>query len=160
VTGKPADPKITFQYEGNTYAFADEASHAKWKSDRENSLYHKLGGKPAIDAAIELFYRKLLVDDRVKHVFDDVNMERQRRKQKEFLSAAFGGPKPWKGMDLRTAHAGLALTETHFRAVAENLHKSLEELNVPQHLIAQVMAIAGSVHDDVLDLKKPKTSAQ
>jgi hemoglobin len=156
VTGKPADPKITTEYEGRTYAFADEASREKWKKDRENSLYQKLGGQVAIDAAVERFYVKMLADDRVKHVFDDVNMVRQRRKQKQFLSAAFGGPIPWEGVDMRTAHAGLHLTETHFQAVAENLQSSLEDLKVPKELIAQVMAIAGSVHDDVLN--KPKAA--
>jgi hemoglobin len=154
VTGKPADPKITLVYEGNTYAFADEASRAKWKSDREKSLYHRLGGKASMDAAIERFYVKLLADQRVKGIFDDVNMDRQRRKQKQFLSAAFGGPIAWKGMDLRTAHGGLGLTETHFQAVAENLQQTLEELKVPKELIAEVMAIAGSVHDEVLNKGK------
>jgi hemoglobin len=156
VTGKPADPKITTEYEGRTYAFADKESLAKWKSDRENSLYQKLGGQVAIDAAVERFYVKMLADDRVKHVFDDVNMNLQRKKQKRFLSAAFGGPIPWTGKDMREAHAGLHLTETHFQAVAENLQSSLEDLKVPKELIAQVMAIAGSVHDDVLN--KPKAA--
>jgi hemoglobin len=158
VTGKQADPKITTEYEGRTYAFADEASRAKWKSDRENSLYQKLGGKAAIDAAVERFYVKMMADDRVKHVFDDVNMDRQRRKQKQFLSAAFGGPIPWSGQDLRTAHAGLGLTEQHFRAVAENLQSSLEDLKVPKELIAQVMAIAGGAHDAVLN--KPQAATK
>jgi hemoglobin len=36
----------------------------------------------AIDAAVELFYKKVLVDDRVKHFFEDINMNAQRRKQK------------------------------------------------------------------------------
>lgn len=154
VTGKRADPAMTLEYEGRTYAFADDASRTKWKTDRDNSLYAKLGGKPAIDAAVELFYVKMLADDRVKHVFDDVDMKRQRRKQKEFLSAAFGGPIPWTGKDLRTAHQGLNLTETHFQAVAQNLQKSLEELKVPKNLIDQVMAIAASTHDDVLNRPK------
>lgn len=154
VTGKAADPKITFAYEGRTYAFADEASRTKWKTERENSLYQKLGGKAAIDAAVELFYVKMLADDRVKQIFADVNMTRQRKKQKEFLSAAFGGPTPWTGVDLRTAHKELPLTETHFQAVAENLQKSLEELNVPKDLVAQVMAIAASTHDEVLNRQK------
>jgi len=156
ITGKPADPKVTLEYEGRTYAFADDASRAQWKTARESSLYHKLGGKAAIDAAVELFYVKLLADARVKGVFDDVNMTRQRKKQKEFLSAAFGGPIPWTGFDLRKAHEGLNLTETHFQAVAENLQKSLEELKVPQDLIVQVMTIAASTKDDVLN--RPKTA--
>jgi hemoglobin len=158
VTGKPADPSITTEYEGRTYAFADKESCAKWKSDRENSLYQKLGGQVAIDAAVERFYVKMLADDRVKHVFDDVNMNLQRRKQKRFLSAAFGGPIPWTGLDMRKAHEGLHLTEAHFQAVAENLQSTLEDLKVPKELIAQVMAIAGSVHDDVLN--KPKAATK
>jgi len=154
ISGKRADPNINTVYEGRTYAFADEDSRAKWKTARENSLYYKLGGKPAIDAAVEAFYVKVLADDRIKHIFDDVNMTKQRRKQKEFLSAAFGGPIPWAGKDLRTAHQGLGLNDTHFNAVAENLQKTLEELKVPKELIDQVMAIAGSARDAVLNRPK------
>lgn len=154
VTGKPADPQVTLVYEGNTYAFADQPSRAKWQVERENSLYHKLGGKDAVDAVIELFYVKMLADDRVKDVFKDVNMKRQRKKQKEFLASAFGGPIPWTGWDLRTAHKDLNLTEAHFQATAENLQKSLEESKVPKELIDQVMAIAASTRDDVLNTPK------
>ena len=142
-------------YEGRTYAFAEEAGRTKWREARENSLYHKLGGKPAIDAAVEAFYVKVLADDRIKHYFEDINMTKQRRKQKEFLSAAFGGPIPWAGKDLRKAHANLpGLNLTHFNAVAENLQKTLEELKVKKELINQVMAIAASVQDEVLNRPK------
>ncbi len=156
ISGKPVDPKITAVYEGKTYAFAAEACRKKWNEARENSLYHKLGGKGAIDAAVEAFYVKVLSDDRIKHFFDDINMNKQRRKQKEFLSAAFGGPIPWTGKDMRKAHADMKLTEEHFNAVAENLQKTLEEMKVPKELIDQVMAIAASTHDDVLN--KPKAA--
>jgi hemoglobin len=151
ISGQPADPNITVVYEGKTYAFAKEACRAKFNADREKSLYHRLGGKAALDAAIDAFYVKMLADDRVKHYFDDVNMTRQRRKQKDFLAAAFGGPIPWKGMDLRTAHAGLGLTDKEFNAVAENLQKTLEEMKVKPELIAEVMTIAASTHDAVLN---------
>lgn len=156
VSGKPADPRITTVYEGRTHAFADEACRTKWKADREKSLYHQLGGKAAIDAAVESFYVKVLADARIKHFFDDINMSKQRRKQKEFLSAAFGGPIPWTGKDMRKAHAGLpGLSEVHFNAVAENLQKTLEELKVKPALIDQVMKIAASTRDDVLNRPKP-----
>lgn len=159
VTQKPADPHITWVYEGQTYAFADEASRATWRKARETSLYHQLGGKAAIDAAVEAFYVKVLADDRIKAFFEDVNMTKQRRKQKEFLAAAFGGPTPWTGKDLRKAHANLpGLNESHFNAVAENLQKTLEELKISKELIARVMAIAASTRDDVLN--HPKASAK
>ncbi|GDY21102.1 hypothetical protein LBMAG56_24480 [Verrucomicrobiota bacterium] len=155
ISGKPVDPKITAVYEGKTYAFAAEAFRKKFTEARENSLYHKLGGKAAIDAAVELFYTKVLADNRIKHYFDDINMNKQRRKQKEFLAAAFGGPIAWTGKDMRAAHANLpGLNDTHFSAVAENLQKTLEELKIKKELIDQVMAIAASTHDDVLNRPK------
>lgn len=155
ISGKPVDPAITMEYEGLTYAFAENACRVKFKAARENSLYHKLGGKAAIDAAVEAFYVKVLADNRVKHFFDDINMNKQRRKQKEFLSAAFGGPIPWTGKDMRKAHANLpGLNETHFNAIAENLKSTLVDLKIKPELIDQVMAIAGSVKDDVLNRPK------
>lgn len=155
ITGKPADPNITVLYEGKSYAFADAESRTKFKEARKNSLYDQLGGKAALDAAVESFYVKVLADDRIKHFFDDVNMNRQRRKQKEFLAAALGGPIPWTGKDLRKAHANLpGLNETHFNAVAEDLHKTLEELNVKKELIDKVMAALASLKPDVLNQPK------
>lgn len=152
ISGKPADPSITMIYEGRTYAFAEAACRTKFNEARTNSLYHKLGGKAAIDAAVEAFYVKVLADARIKHFFDDINMTKQRRKQKEFLSAAFGGPIPWTGKDLRKAHANIpGLTDAHFNAVAENLQKTLEELKIKKELIDQVMAIAASTRDSVLN---------
>lgn len=154
ISGKPADPKITVVYEGKTYAFASEEFRNKFSEAREKSLYNQLGGKAAIDAAVELFYKKVLVDDRIKHFFEDINMDKQRRKQKAFLSAAFGGPIPWTGKNMREAHANLPnLNESHFNAVAENLQKTLEELKIKKELVDQVMAIAASTKDDVLNHK-------
>jgi hemoglobin len=149
-----AAAKLSTEYEGHTYSFPDEVSLAKWKADREASIYHQIGGKPAMDAAIEIFYKKVLADDRIKHVFDDVDMVRQRTKQKVFLSAAFGGPIPWDGKDMRKAHAKLKLNDSHFNAVAENLQATLVELKVPQGLIDKIMAIAASTRPDVLNLPK------
>ncbi|MEO6787697.1 MAG: group 1 truncated hemoglobin [Chthoniobacteraceae bacterium] len=114
-------------------------------------MYQQLGGKAAIDAAVEIFYKKVLADDRIKHFFDDVDMVRQRTKQKQFLSAAFGGPIPWEGKDMRKVHARLKLKDSDFNAVAENLQASLTELKVKPELIAKVMAIAESVRADVLN---------
>lgn len=154
VAGKAVDPAITTEYEGRKWAFAKEACKTKWVKAREDSLYQKLGGKAAIDAVVDAFYVKVLADDRVKHFFDDVSMDKQRRKQKDFLSAAFGGPLLWTGKDMRKAHAGMGLTEKHFNAIAENLVNTLKDFKVKQELIDQVVAIALTTKDDVLGRPK------
>lgn len=154
ISGKPVDPTITVVYEGRTYAFADAACRTTFNEARENSLYQKLGGQAALNAVIDAFYVKVLADDRIKHYFAEVNMDKQAKRQKAFLSAAFGGPVPWTGKDLRKAHSDLKLTEADFNAVAENLVATLKDFKVKQELIDQVVAIALSVKNDVLN--KPK----
>lgn len=144
--------KFTLEYEGHAYNFPDAESLAKWKADREASIYQQIGGKAAMDAAIEIFYKKVLADDRIKHFFDDVDMVRQRTKQKAFLSAAFGGPVPWEGKDMRRAHEKIpGLNDSHFNAVAENLQATLVELKVKKELVDKILAIAESVRADVLN---------
>lgn len=116
-----------------------------------SSLYQRIGGEAAVDTAVDLFYRKVLADDRISHFFDTVDMDRQRVKQKAFLTFAFGGPNAYSGHDMRTAHAKMNLTEAHFDAVMENLGTTLKELNVPDEYIAEVAAVAETVKDDVLN---------
>ena len=116
------------------------------------SLYDDIGGSEAVNAAVDLFYEKVLADDRVSQFFADVDMPGQRGKQRKFLAYAFGAPINYDGKDMRSAHAHLKLTEEHFNAVAEHLRATMEDLNVPSELIDQAMAIAASTHDDVLNL--------
>ena len=118
-----------------------------------DSLYEKIGGEAAVDAAVDIFYRKVLSDDRINHFFEGVDMDKQAGKQKSFLTFAFGGPNNYTGKDMREGHAHLVkngLNDTHFDAVVENLGSTLKELNVPDELIQEVANIAETVRDDVL----------
>lgn len=117
------------------------------------SLYEAIGGEAAVDAAVDIFYRHVLSDDRINYWFEDVDMERQAAKQKAFLTMAFGGPHNYTGKDMREGHAHLVargLNDMHFDAVAENLQKTLRELNVAEEHIAGVMALVETTRDDVL----------
>lgn len=116
------------------------------------SLFEQIGGSGAVDAAVDIFYRKVLSDNTINHFFDLVDMDKQIAKQKAFLTVAFGGPNNYSGKDMRAAHKHMELTEAHFQAVAGHLQSTLQELNVPLHLMNQVMSIAASTHNDVLNI--------
>ena len=118
---------------------------------KTESIFEQIGGEAAVNAAVDIFYRKVLADDRISHFFDTIDMEAQHVKQKAFLTMAFGGPNNYSVKDMREAHKHMNLTEEHFNAVAENLVGTLEELSVPQNLIDGVVDIALSVKDDVLN---------
>ncbi len=117
-----------------------------------SSLYERIGKQDAVDAAVDIFYRKVLTDPTISDFFDNVDMDVQIAKQKAFLTMAFGGPNNYTGKDLREGHKKLNIKEEHFQAVAGHLKATLEELNVPQDAIGEVMAIAGGAHDDVMNL--------
>ncbi len=93
------------------------------------SLFDRIGGSGAIEAATELFYRKVLADPFLAPYFDDIDMDRQVAKQAAFLTMALGGPNIYTGADLRTAHARLTgLTDEHVDRVIGHLAATLREL--------------------------------
>ncbi|PCJ11544.1 MAG: group 1 truncated hemoglobin [Gammaproteobacteria bacterium] len=120
-----------------------------------SSIYESLGGEPAVNAAVDIFYKKVLADDRVKHFFDEMDMDRQRNMQKSFLTFALGGPNNYKGKNMRKAHEKLVtekgLNETHFDAVLESLGATLQELDVPENLIAEAAALVVTLKPDILN---------
>jgi hemoglobin len=120
-----------------------------------SSLYQRIGGEAAVNAAVDLFYIKVLADQRINHFFTNTDMAQQRQHQKIFLTYAFGGLPSYPGQEMRAAHAHLVekfgLNDHHFNAVIENIGAALKELNVPGALIAEAAAIAESVRNDVLN---------
>jgi len=118
------------------------------------TLYEELGGEPAVEAAVDIFYRKVLIDDRISRFFDDIDMDVQAAKQKAFLTLVLGGPAKYSGRDMRQGHAHLVergLNDSHVDAVIELLGQTLAELGVSGDKIGKVAAIANSVRDDVLN---------
>lgn len=119
-----------------------------------SSLYDRLGGQAAVDAAVDIFYRKVLMDDRINRFFEGVDMDKQAAKQKAFLTMVFGGPNNYTGLDMRNGHKHLVdqgMDDSHVDAVIENLGGTLKELGAADEDIAEVAAIANSVRDDVLN---------
>lgn len=125
------------------------------KLDTQNlSLFERLGGKDAVNAAVDVFYDKITKDDRVNFFFDQTNMTLQRAKQKAFLTMAFGGPNNYTGRTMREAHkksVDRGLNETHFNIIVEHLAGTLKELGVNDNDISEVANIASSVKNDVLN---------
>jgi hemoglobin len=118
-----------------------------------SSLFERIGGKGAVQAAVDIFYNKVLADARINKFFKDIDMNDQRRKQILFLTYAFGGPNNYSSKNMRDAHAKLVtqgLNDSHFDAVVENLGATLKELGVPDNLISEAANIAETTRKDVL----------
>ncbi|WP_325009565.1 group 1 truncated hemoglobin [Paenibacillus sp.] len=93
------------------------------------TLYEKLGGAQAVSAVVDIFYEKVLADERIRSFFAGTNMDNLRKHQTAFISYALGGPQ-YTGRSMETAHAGLNLQQEHWDAVVELLVASLQEAGV------------------------------
>ncbi|MCI3919093.1 group 1 truncated hemoglobin [Paenibacillus sp. TRM 82003] len=102
-----------------------------------NSLYEKLGGTEAVAAVVDIFYKKVLADERINGFFANTDMEKQRRHQTAFISYALGGPQ-FSGRSMEKAHEGMNLQESHWNAVVEHLVASLQEAGVGEEDIATI----------------------
>ncbi|GAB4298790.1 MAG: group 1 truncated hemoglobin [Oscillatoriaceae cyanobacterium] len=118
------------------------------------SLFEKIGGEAAVEAAVDKFYVRVLADDRINYFFQGVDMEQQRKHQKGFLTFAFGGAPQYSGRSMRNAHKRLVeqmnLNDQHFDAVAANLAATLEELGVTPDMIQEVLGLVETLRNDVL----------
>ncbi|WP_069470705.1 group I truncated hemoglobin [Candidatus Marithrix sp. Canyon 246] len=118
------------------------------------SVFKKIGGKDVVDAAVDRFYVYMLADERVKDFFTNVNMDKQRQHQKDFIAYSLGADGGYDGKDMGAAHQQLVdqqgLSDLHFDATVENLVKALQDLNVPKDIIKEAGKIVESTRNDVL----------
>jgi len=117
-------------------------------------VFKRIGGRAVVDSVVDRFYDYMLTDDRVKHFFANVNMDKQRQHQKDFITYALGGSTKYDGKDLRSAHQHLVdhmgLSDEHFDATVENLVTALRDMNVPGNLIEEAGKIVESTRNAVL----------
>jgi chemotaxis signal transduction protein/truncated hemoglobin YjbI len=119
-------------------------------------LFDRIGGDAAVEAAVDLFYGKVIADPDLKPFFDGVDMDKQSFMMRLFLTGVFGGVQAYNGRSLREAHKPLVeeqgLNGGHFDKVAGHLQATLQDLSVPSDIIGEVMTLAASTRDDVLNL--------
>jgi hemoglobin len=118
------------------------------------SLYDRIGGEPAIMAAVDLFYAKIIGDELTRPFFEGLDMDVQVKKQVAFMTRALGGPAEYQGRDLKAAHARLVrekgLNDVHFDAIAGHLRSTLLELGVKAPLVDEALTAIGGMREQVL----------
>ena len=143
-------------------ATVDEASPVEQSAAPTQTIFERIGGASAIDAAVEILYRKIDKDPDLARFFDGANMMLLQGRQTEFMIKTLGGPDEYGGRDLRTAHQGLVqdgLNVEHFNKVAQYLSEALTELEVPQPLIDEIIGVVGTTKNDVLGLDDGQDAA-
>lgn len=107
------------------------------------SLYDRLGGKPAITAVVDDFVANVASDPRINQQFANTDIPRLKRLLVEQICAGTGGPCQYTGRDMRTAHAELAVSGGEFNALVEDLVRSLNKFKVPAQEQKELLAVLG-----------------
>lgn len=109
------------------------------------SLYEAIGGRAALRAAVDVFYRRMLADPELAWFFPDGVGVRHRAFLVTALGEALGGPERYRGPFLADAHRDLGITGAQFDRTAAHLSGTLDELAVPRSLADQVIAIVAGL---------------
>jgi hemoglobin len=102
------------------------------------TIYSDIGGAPAVEAVVADFYERLLADPSLVHYFDGIDLDRLKRHQRAFVSAALGGPDGYQGRNMAPAHAGLNITNAAFSTVVRHLCDTLSDAGVSDDTIIAI----------------------
>ncbi len=114
------------------------------------TIYESIGGAPAVAAAVDDFYVRVLDDPQLAPFFADVDLGRLKAHQRSFIAAAIGGSELYAGRDMAAAHAGLDISDDDFDAVVAHLVDTLAGLGVPADTIGQIGAALAPLRSDIV----------
>lgn len=119
------------------------------------SIYDSIGGAPAVRAAVDDFYQRVLGDPSLAPFFVNVDIDQLKAHQRSFIAAAIGGSEIYSGRDMGAAHAGLAISDAHFDSVVTHLVATLTSLSVPEDIIGQIGAALSPLRSDIVSAPEP-----
>ncbi|PSF10439.1 group 1 truncated hemoglobin [Marinobacter halophilus] len=94
-------------------------------------LYDQLGQRSGIAVIVEDLLFLIVDDGRINQSFRGVNVEQFHRLLTDQLCELSGGPCHYTGRSMRELHADMAITDTQFNALTENLILAMEQNRVP-----------------------------
>ena len=114
------------------------------------TLYEQIGGQQPIDDCVTAFYEKVLADPKLRPFFDGVSVEKLLNMQREFFTAALGGPVTYSGMSLRGAHERLNITTAELSLFTDHLLATLEDSNLSRTVVDAIVNRIATYSEDIV----------
>ena len=121
----------------------------------DSTLYQRLGGKTAITAVVDEFVSRVASDTRINAFFaataaDPKRLASFKGKLVDQICQASGGPCHYTGKDMKTAHAGMGISDADFNALVEDLSGALDKFNVGAKEKNELLGALGSMKSDIV----------
>ena len=147
----------------------NKAAHAEGKL----ALFDRLGGESGIAAVVDDFVPRALQDPRVnwprKGVkggglsfrrkepaawnATDENVANLKKHLVQFLVLATGGPPNYDGKEMKSAHAGMHISNPEFDAALGDLKASLDRLQIPNKEQKELISIIESTRPQIVTVR-------
>jgi len=133
-------------------SFGAEPKTAKTEAPPpKKALFERLGGKPAIEAVIDDFLGRVAKDERINAGFAVGDVPRLRQRLVELVCAGTGGPCVYSGRDMKSAHAGMKITNAQFDALVGHLVATLDKFKVPAQEKGELLGILGPMRGAIVE---------
>jgi hemoglobin len=121
--------------------------------DNQQTLFERVGGEETIRELIHEFYDRVIADPDLKPFFKNTSIDKLRRMQREFFSAALDGPITYTGRPLSYVHHGRGITKHHFALYVDHLIDTLRGRGINdqdvQDIIGRISTYADEITGDV-----------
>lgn len=117
----------------------------------DGSFFARVGGQPAVTAAVDALYRAILGDERLADYFEGLDLPSLKEHMVALLSQVLGGPAGYTGRDLRGAHFGLGIVPEHYDLVGAYLIGVLAGLGADNEVLTAVRGVLARTAADVVE---------
>jgi hemoglobin len=118
------------------------------------SLYDRLGRRDAIALVVKDFVEERVAKDaRINRQFAGADIPGLEAKLIDQICEATGGPCKYTGKDMRSAHAGMHITDADFKALLEDLKASLDHFKVGAREQDELLGALAKMRDDIVTAK-------
>jgi len=114
------------------------------------TLYGRLGSKAAITAVVDDFVARVGADTRINGFFAKTDLTRLKKMLVDQICQAAGGPCTYTGKDMKTAHAGMGVTDAAFGALVEDLVAALNKFKVGDKEKNELLGVLGPMKTDIV----------
>ncbi len=135
------------------FAIAFTTAQAQTPAKPE-TLYKRLGGYDALAAVTDDFIGRLASDATLSKFFvghSKDSLGHIRQLIVDQLCAATGGPCVYIGRDMKTAHAGLGITEKDWQTSVTHLVATLDKFKVPAKEKSEVLGAISAMKGDIVE---------
>ncbi len=121
-----------------------------------DTLYKSLGGKKAITAVVDEFVSRVAADTRINGFFQQTASDPKRlagfkMKLVNQICEAASGPCKYNGKDMKTAHAGMGVSEADFNALVEDLVGALDKFHVKEQDKQTLLSVLGPMKPQIVE---------